>query len=86
MTDPVRPGRAMAAGPGPAPSPTAVTPAAPPSLPGSVAGQAVPIVPDDTVMILEIDRDRRHERYLVRAALVACIVIAVALAIRMVWG
>ena len=50
------------------------------------AGRAVPVVPDDAVMIGEIDRDRRHERYLVRAALVACIVIAMALAIRLVWG
>ena len=50
------------------------------------AGQAVPVVPDDAVMIREIDRDRRHERYLVRAALVACVVIAMALTIRLVWG
>jgi hypothetical protein len=50
------------------------------------AGQAVPVVPDDAVMIREIDQDRRHERYLVRAALVACVVIAIALTIRLVWG
>jgi hypothetical protein len=50
------------------------------------AGQAVPVVPDDAVLIREIDQDRRHERYLVRAALVACVVIAIALTIRLVWG
>jgi hypothetical protein len=60
--------------------------AAPEATPGSVAGRAVPPVPDDAVMIREIEDDRRHERYLVRAALVACVVIAIALAIRTVWG
>ncbi len=92
MTDPASQGPAVAAGPGPAPAmPAGPTSAGPPpqsvGMPtGSVTGQAVPLVPDDAVMIREIDRDRRHERYLLRAALVACIVIGIALTIRMVWG
>jgi len=69
----------------PAGSP-ALLPTVPPPGPGVVAAQAVPVVPDDAVMIREIDQDRRHERYLLRAALVACLVIAIALAIRLVWG
>lgn len=52
---------------------------------GPVAA-TIPVVADDAVMISEIDQDRRHERYLVRAAVVACIVIAIALTIRLVWG
>lgn len=83
MTDPLGQRAAAAeAGPTAAELPRGV----PPEPSGGVAGQAVPIVPDDAVMISEIDQDRRHERYLVRAALVACVVIAVALAIRLVWG
>ena len=85
MTDPLSQRPTIAAG---VEVPVAALPAVPPLAPGAagaVAG-AVPVVPDDAVMIREIDRDRRHERYLLRAALVACIVIAIALAIRLVWG
>jgi len=82
MTDPTSPQPTIAAGAGPVPAVSPVAPAGP----GGGAGQTVPLVPDDAVMIREIDQDRRHERYLVRAALVACIVIAMALAIRLVWG
>jgi hypothetical protein len=37
-------------------------------------------------MSREIVTDRRHERYLVRAALVAVVVIAIAVMIRVMWG
>ena len=86
MTNPLGQQPTVAAGPAPTVAAVELPPAEPPPPSGSVAGQAVPIVPDDTVMIDEIDQDRRHERYLVRAAFVASVVIAIALAIRMVWG
>ena len=54
--------------------------------PKPVGGQLVPEVPENAEMSREIDRDRRHERYLVRAAVVAVLVIAIAVAIRLVWG
>jgi len=37
-------------------------------------------------MSREIVRDRRHERYLVHAALVAVLVIAIAVMVRVMWG
>jgi len=50
------------------------------------AGLVVPALPSEQEMVDEIDRDRRHERYLVRAALVATLVIGVALTVRARWG
>jgi len=49
-------------------------------------GPVVPAVPSEREMVDEIDRDRRHERYLVRAALVAALVIGLALTVREIWG
>ena len=82
MTEPMISNPTTGAGPTAATGPLMGTPA---SAEGT-AGQAVPIMPDGEVMIREIDEDRRHERYLVRAALVAVVVIAIALTIRLVWG
>ena len=48
--------------------------------------QAVPVVPDEQEMTREIDQDRRHERFLIRAALVAAVIIVIALAVRVIWG
>jgi hypothetical protein len=50
------------------------------------AGPVAPALPSEQEMIGEIDNDRRHERYLLRAALVATLVIGLALAVRVVWG
>jgi len=49
-------------------------------------GPVVPAVPSEREMVDEIDHDRRHERYLVRAALVAALVIGLALTVRVIWG
>jgi len=46
----------------------------------------VPAAPSEREMVDEIDHDRRHERYLVRAALVAALVIGLALTVRVIWG
>ena len=55
---------------------------------GSVvpAGLVVPALPSEQEMVDEIDRDRRHERYLVRAALVATLIFGLALTVRAIWG
>jgi hypothetical protein len=50
------------------------------------AGPMVPALPSKQEMVDEIDHDRRHERYLVRAALVAALVIGLALSVRAMWG
>jgi hypothetical protein len=44
------------------------------------------LVPDDGEVNAEINRDRRHERYLLRSAAVAVLVIALAITVRVVWG
>jgi len=49
-------------------------------------GELVPVVPTDAEMSREINLDRRHERYLVRATFIAVLVIAIAVAIRLIWG
>ena len=54
--------------------------------PDPPAGRSVPALPSMAEMVREIDQDRRHERYLVRAAVVAAVVIALAVAVRLVWG
>ncbi|TKV58632.1 hypothetical protein FDO65_13980 [Nakamurella flava] len=59
----------------------------PPALPGDLwepdpAGVAAPI-PDLPTMDDEIVRDRRHEWYLVRAALVALVLIGLAVWVRL---
>ncbi|HEY4991971.1 MAG TPA: hypothetical protein VII33_07775 [Nakamurella sp.] len=53
---------------------------------GPTPRQAVPVVPDEQEMTREIDQDRRHERFLIRAALVAAVIIVIALAVRVIWG
>jgi hypothetical protein len=54
--------------------------------PRPVAGELIPEVPSEDEMSREIVRDRRHERYLVHAALVAVLVIAIAVMVRVMWG
>lgn len=51
-----------------------------------VDSELVPPLPSEAEMSREIVRDRRHERYLVRAAIVAVLVIAIAVAVRVVFG
>ena len=63
-----------------------VSPVASWSGPGTPAGQLVPPVPSEAEMSREIVRDRRHERYLVRAAIIAVLIIAIAIAVRVSWG
>ena len=50
------------------------------------AGSMDPALPSKQEMVDEIDHDRRHERYLVRAALVATLIIGLALTVRAIWG
>ena len=54
--------------------------------PATPAASPTPALPSEQEMIDEIDNDRRHERYLLRAGLVAALVIALALAVRAKWG
>ena len=54
--------------------------------PANPAASTTPALPSEQQMIGEIDNDRRHERYLLRAGLVAALVIALALAVRAKWG
>ncbi len=42
-------------------------------------------LPDEARLRAEIGDDRRHERFLVRAALVAAILVAMVIATRMIW-
>jgi hypothetical protein len=42
-------------------------------------------LPDDACLLAEIGDDRRHERFLVRAALVAAILVALVIMTRMIW-
>ncbi len=42
-------------------------------------------VPDEARLTAEIGDDRRHERFLVRAALVASILVAMVIATRLIW-
>jgi hypothetical protein len=44
-----------------------------------------PNVPDEATMKAEIDQDRRHERFLVRAALIAVIAVAIVISVRFLW-
>ncbi len=43
-------------------------------------------LPDEAHLKAEIDDDRRHERYLVRAALVGAILIAIVITARLMWA
>jgi hypothetical protein len=43
-------------------------------------------LPDDARLTAEIGDDRLHERFLVRAALVAAILVAIAITTRMIWS
>ena len=64
-------------------------PAAGPPILGSQTPGSAPItpdMPDEAAMMAEIDTDRRHERFLLRAALVAAIVVALALSARLLWA
>ena len=54
--------------------------------PATPAASTTPALPSEQQMIGEIANDRRHERYLLRAGLVAALVIALALAVRAKWG
>lgn len=42
-------------------------------------------LPDEADLKAEIGADRRHERFLVRAALVAAVLVAVVITTRMIW-
>jgi hypothetical protein len=42
-------------------------------------------LPDEARLRAEIVEDRRHERFLVRAALVAAILVAIVITTRMIW-
>lgn len=44
-----------------------------------------PDMPDEETMITEIHHDRKHERYLVRAALIAAAGVAIVILVRL-WG
>lgn len=48
-------------------------------------GPAAIELPDPARMRAEIGADRRHERFLVRAALVAAVLVAVMITTRMIW-
>ena len=43
-------------------------------------------IPDEARLWTEIDEDRHHERFLVRAALVAAILVALVITARLVWA
>jgi len=45
-----------------------------------------PKVPDEATMTAEINADRRHERFLLRAALIAVIVVAILISVRFLWA
>jgi hypothetical protein len=45
-----------------------------------------PKVPDEATMTAEINHDRRHERFLLRAALIAVILVAVLISVRLLWA
>jgi hypothetical protein len=45
-----------------------------------------PNVPDEATMKAEINNDRCHERFLLRAALIAVIVVAVLISVRFLWA
>ncbi len=49
---------------------------------GTVAAEP----PDEARLAAEIGADRRHERFLVRAAAIAAVLVAVAITARLVWG
>ena len=68
------------------PQPINETGPATPAGPATLADLTTPALPSEQEMIDEIDNDRRHERYLLRAGLVAALVIALALAVRAKWG
>lgn len=43
-------------------------------------------LPDEARLLAEIGDDRRHERFLVRAAFVAALLVALAITTRMLWA
>ncbi|MET0862979.1 MAG: hypothetical protein ABWZ98_01460 [Nakamurella sp.] len=58
----------------------------PPGSQGPDMPLVVPEVPDEAAMVAEIDADRRHERFLIRAAIIAVLIVAVAISVRLIWG
>lgn len=49
------------------------------------ASQPAPDLPDEARLLAEIGDDRLRERFLIRAALVAAILVAMVIMARMVW-
>ncbi len=61
------------------------SPTRPAPTPEPVTGTVGVDLPDEARMRAEIVDDRRHERFLVRAAFVAAILVAMVITTRMIW-